>query len=367
MFDQGELPHTFWKGLRECFSRRSHLRIALIAPLSFPIPPTGYGGTERVVDGLARGLESLGHSVTLYASGDSRASRLRSLFPRSLGTAGLDRQNLEVCERRHVEFALAEAHHFDILHDHTKLAGIECLSSSPVPVLTTVHNDATPERREAYRGHSAHPLVALSQSHAQRLMGMNICAVVPNGVDPWGLPFSSGNGDYFAFLGRLDAAKGADRAARLAAEFDWPLLMAGPTHQNPEFYRTEVLPWLNGKSRRYIGELGGTCKWSFLAGARALLFPICWPEPFGLVMIEAMAVGTPVLATDWGAVREIVVSGQVGEVVGRDAANEDFARAAQRMSAISRAECRAHALRHYSVEAMTRKYVEVYQRLVCAK
>jgi glycosyltransferase involved in cell wall biosynthesis len=307
----------------------------------------------------------LGHEVTVFASGDSRApGKLRSIIPRALASSGIEAAQIQAAECQHVHFALASSEGFDILHDHTKTAGVLAGSRAPRPMLTTAHNDITPDRRHLYLQHPEHRFAALSRAHAARMEGLRVCGVVPNGVDVSEIPFEPNKGDYLLFLGRLDAAKGADRAARLAAECDWRLLMAGPTSHAPQFFASEVQPWLNGKSRRYIGEVDGPRKWALLGGARALLFPIRWPEPFGLVMVEALATGTPVLATDWGAVREVVAAGRVGEVASAEADTSELAEALARLKFIRPEACRTHVERYFSVERMTVDYMHLYQQLL---
>lgn len=341
------------------------MHIGLIAPISLPVPPVGYGGTERIIHGLAAGLLAAGHDVTVFASGDSRApGRLRSCIPQAVGSLGSTPAEAQAAENQHVNFALTQSRGIDLLHDHTKVAGVMARNLATAPMLTTAHNDLTPPRRTIYAQHPNHPFVALSQAHAARMQGLRVCGVVPNGIDVAEVPFEPVKGDYLLFLGRLDASKGADTAARLAAECDWRLVMAGPTHHAPEFFAAEVQPWLNGTSRRYIGEVGGARKWALLAGASALLFPIRWPEPFGLVLVEAMATGTPVLATDWGAVREVVADGLVGEVLPADASVAQLAEALPRLKRFRPDICRTHVIENFSIEGMTARYVELYRTLL---
>lgn len=341
------------------------VHIGLIAPISLPVPPVGYGGTERIIHGLATGLLASGHTVTVFASGDSRApGRLRSCVPQAGLPLGMSPAEIQAWERAHVDFSLRQSRGIDVFHDHTKVAGVMARDLTRLPMVTTAHNDLTPPRRDLYAQHQAHPFVALSRAHAARMEGLRVCGVVPNGIDVAEVPFEPIKGDYLLFLGRLDASKGADTAARLAAECDWRLIMAGPVHHARDFFTAKVQPWLNGTSRRYIGEIGGARKWALLAGARALLFPIRWPEPFGLVLIEALATGTPVLATDWGAVREVVADGVVGAVLPAHSGVHQLAEALPQLRRFRPEDCRAHVVRNFSIERMTERYLDVYQALL---
>jgi glycosyltransferase involved in cell wall biosynthesis len=335
------------------------MRIALIAPVALPVPPQGYGGTELVVQMLADGLVARGHDVTLFASGDSRTrAQLRALYPRAL-THVTDKAEYQAFEAVHVARALREAAAFDVVHDHTKMQGVLAAARANLaPVVTTVHNDFTPERRAVYGAYPDHPYVAISQAHARRMPGLNIAGVVYNGLDLGPTIFRERKDDYLLFLGRLDADKGAHTAARLAEALDLPLVMAGRLEQ--PFFDQAIAPHLDGVKRRYVGEVTGRPKWELYAGARALLFPIQWEEPFGLVMIEAMACGTPVVATRRGSVPEIVQDGVSGAIA------EDF----DGLLAATRAAleldprgCRREVETRFSADQMVEGYLDVYRRL----
>jgi glycosyltransferase involved in cell wall biosynthesis len=344
------------------------VRIGLLAPLSLPVPPSGYGGTERVVGWLADGLVARGHEVQLFAAGDgvTRAT-LRHRLAASLEGQGASRAAIDAAEAAHAAWALDEAQGLDLVHDHLKEAGVVAAEHARLPVVTTVHNAPSPARLACWRRHPNHPLVALSEAHRRLLRGQRVVEVVPNGLDLAEWPTTRTRGDHLVFLGRLDAAKGADVAARLAAEADWPLIMAGRTSHDPRFFAGAVAPWLDGRRRRHIGEVGGAAKRELLAGARALLFPIRWEEPFGLVMIEAMAAGTPVVATAWGAVPEVVVHGLTGWVASREAGLAELAEGVERVRSCTPTACRARVEQHYSAERMVDGYVALYERLVAAR
>ncbi|MEB3198796.1 MAG: glycosyltransferase family 4 protein [Candidatus Sericytochromatia bacterium] len=343
------------------------MRIGLLAPLAYPIPPRGYGGTERVVASLADGLSRRGHTVTLFASGDSRcAARLRTCLPHALGNGPGSAARQALWEGLLAREAVASARELDILHDHTKSAGIQAATLADCPVLTTVHNALTPKREAVYSRHLGHPLVALSQAHARTMQGFSVVEVVPNGVPLPVCPRPQTKDSYLLFLGRLDAPKGADWAARLAARYDLPLVMAGRVANDDDFFATCVAPWLNGGRRRYVGEVDGEVKWQLLAGARALLFPIRWAEPFGLVMVEAMAVGTPVVAFGRGAVPEVVEDGVTGRILPSEADEPAWRQALMEVRQLDPQAARTRVAHLFSEDAMVERYLKLYQRLIAA-
>lgn len=344
------------------------MRLALLAPVALPVPPAGYGGTERVVAWLADGLADRGHDVTLFASAESRTrARLAQPAPAGFGAVpdAEARDAYEAYEAAHVARALELARQgaFDLVHDHTKANGVLAAAGSPVPWLTTVHNDLTPARRALYEAHPAARYVAISRAHAERLAGLEVAGVVYNGLDPAEIgPLARPKGDYLLFLGRLDAAKGAHLAARAAAEHDWELVMAGRVGPlERAFFEAEVAPHLDGRRRRYVGEVSGASKWRLYAEARALLFPIQWPEPFGLVMIEAMAAGTPVVATRRGSVPELVEPGVTGAVVAPEGDPASLAAGVAEALALDPAAVAAHARARFGAARMVEAYEALYE------
>ena len=345
------------------------MRIALLAPVALPVPPHGYGGTEVVVAELADGLVRRGHDVTLFASGDAETrARLRARYPRALELVGVtDKARYDDLEHAHVAWALSQASAFDVVHDHTKAWGVRLAGQAGAPVVTTVHNDFTGERRAVYGAYPAHPYVAISKAHAARMPELNFVGVVYNGLDLAPTVFRAEKDDYFLFVGRLDEKKGAHLAARLAHDLDLPLVMAGRIEHERAFFEREVAPWLDGVRRRYVGEVTGAPKWALYAGARALLFPITWEEPFGLVMIEAMACGTPVVATRHGSVPEIVVPGETGAIAPAGADLAALAAALREALRADPAACRARVERLFSADAMVDAYVAVYERVIAGR
>jgi glycosyltransferase involved in cell wall biosynthesis len=342
----------------------------LLAPVALPVPPVGYGGTELVVSMLAEGLVARGHDVTLFASGDSVTSaRLVSKFPHHLESLGVtDKAAYRPYETAHVAHAFEHAQDLDVIHDHTKDLGVVFSRFTPTPVLTTVHNDFTPERRLAYGAFPHHPYVAISQAHRARMPELNFLGVVYNGLDLTNTLYRERKDDYLLFLGRLDEVKGAHLAAQIAEALDWPLVMAGRVApQDRAFYEQRVAPHLDGVKRRYVGEVTGRPKWELYAGARALLFPIQWPEPFGLVMIESMAAGTPVVAIGHGSVPEVIAHGETGLIVPPDADLATLVDATRRAVDLSPAACRARVERCFSADAMVDAYVALYEKLLAQR
>lgn len=343
------------------------MRIALLAPVSLPVPPHGYGGTELVVHQLAEGLVDAGHDVTLFATGDSRTRALcRWIFPRAFTPMGFDTTETTLpFERAHAAWAFSQAEDFDLIHDHTKAEGVRLASSVRTPVLTTIHNDFTPARRALYLSHPEHAFVAISQAHARRCPELPFLGVVYNGMDLQAPVFRAEKAPYLLFLGRLCAEKGTHTAIAAAQAAGLPLVLAGKIDpMDAQYVREQVMPHVDGTRVRYVGEVTGAPKWDLIAGARALLFPIQWPEPFGLVMIEAMACGTPVVALRWGSVPEVVAHGVTGWIA------DDFEgllEGIRRSGEIDPYACRRWVEERFGTEAMVAAYLALYARLLRRK
>lgn len=340
------------------------MRIAVIAPIALPVPPLAYGGTELVVSQLAEGLREAGHEVTLFASGDSQTTaELRFLYPEAVAPHGvMDKEDYQRHEATHVAWALSQAAQFDVLHDHTKTSGTVLSRFVSRPVVTTIHNDFTPERRAVYLKHRNHPYVAISQAHAKRCPQLNYVGVVYNGLDMRPTIFRREKKGYMLFLGRLCEAKGTHTAIALAQVLRLPLILAGKVDPaDVGYFEDQVKPHLDGELVRYVGEVSGRAKWELIADAHCMVFPIQWPEPFGLVMIEAMACGTPVIATRWGSVPEVVCHGVSGWVA------DDFnglLEGVQRASQLSPLACRRWVERRFGARAMVDGYLRVYAKLL---
>lgn len=334
------------------------LRIGLIAPPWVPVPPLAYGGTELVVDLLARGLQRLGHEVVLFTTGDATCPVPRRWhYEHALGTEAPND-----AEDRHVAAAyeLLDGR-VDVIHDHT-LGGPRRLASTPArtPVVVTVHGPFVPELVTTYQPVAdGVTLVAISRAHAASAPGLRFGAVIHHGLDVQAVPVGTGRGGYVAFLGRMNPDKGPARAIRAARAAGMPIRLAGKMWELAErrYFAEQVQPLL-GKDAVYLGELCDGEKHALLGAARALLNPIRWPEPFGLVMIEALACGTPVLTFPEGAAPEIVRDGIDGFLCADEAA---MVTAMGRLDELDRRRCRAGVTARFSAERMVEGYLALYR------
>jgi glycosyltransferase involved in cell wall biosynthesis len=339
------------------------MRIAQVAPLYESVPPQAYGGTERVVSYLTEELVRQGHEVTLFAAGDSvTAAELVAGCERSLRTHDACRDPLA----HHyvmLERVIQRASDFDVVHFHIDYLHFPISRRIGVPFVTTLHGRLDlPDLQPVYDEFTETPLVSISDAQRAPLPQANFVRTVHHGL-PQDLHHPSfESGGYFAFLGRISPEKRVDRAITIAKELGVPLKIAAKVDAADRvYYEREIAPMLDDSLVEFIGEIGEHEKGDFLRGARALLFPIDWPEPFGLVMIEAMACGTPVVAFRHGSVPEILDHGVSGFIVDDlDAATD----AARRTREIERRACRAAFERRFSVERQANTYLEVYAELI---
>ena len=306
------------------------MKIAQIAPLTEAVPPKLYGGTERVVSWLTEALVEQGHDVTLFASGDSvTAAKLEPMWPRALRLDGAirDPMALQVLMLEHVARRAPE---FDLLHFHLDYHPFSLFSRQRTPFVTTLHGRLDlPELQPVFEAFPNAPLVSISNAQRLPLPNANWIGTVHHGLPSELLKPAAAAQTYLAFLGRVSPEKGLDRAIQIAARSGLPLKIAAKVDKNDtDYFRTVIRPLLGHGDVEFIGEIGDGEKAQFLSGALALLCPIDWPEPFGLVMIEAMACGTPVLAFSGGSVPEIVEDGLTGAIVenGRGGDNSVAAR-----------------------------------------
>ncbi len=333
------------------------MRIAIIAPPWVPIPPAAYGGTETVLDTLARGLVHAGHEVLLFATGDSTCPVRRGwVFDTAIGVG----KGGTVAELRHVIDAYEAAQEFDIVHDHTLVGPIYADRFPWLPVVTTNHGPFLSDLGPVYRAVSARvPVIAISHHQASTADGVNLAGVVHHGVDCARFPVGSGAGGYALFLGRMHPDKGVHTAARVARAAGMPLRIAAKMTEPHEvqYFAERVKPLL-GNDIEYIGEVGTADKLNLLAEAVCLLNPIAWPEPFGMVMIEALASGTPVVATPAGAAPEIVDNGVTGFVVPSE---ELLVSALGKVAGLDRATCRMTACERFSSDRMVAEHLATYR------
>jgi glycosyltransferase involved in cell wall biosynthesis len=338
------------------------MRIAQVAPLHESVPPKLYGGTERVVSYLTETLVDMGHEVTLFASGDSETrATLRPVVPQALRLGGrcLDAVARHVLLAEQV-FAGAEA--FDLVHFHIDYVHFPLVRRMRTPHVTTLHGRLDiPDLEPLYREFEDVPLVSISDAQREPLSWANWQATVHHGLPAARFPVCEAPGRYLAFLGRLSPEKGVDRAVEIAARAGLPLKIAAKIDDiDREYFETVARPLLARPGVEFVGEIGEADKGRFLGEALALLFPIAWPEPFGLVMIEAMACGTPVVAFAAGSVSEVIDEG----VTGCTCRSVDEAVACvERVGHLSRRRVREVFETRFSAERMARDYLRVYQRL----
>jgi glycosyltransferase involved in cell wall biosynthesis len=339
------------------------MRIAQLAPLYEPVPPKGYGGTERVVAGLTEELVRRGHDVVLFASGDSITSaELVPCCPRGLR---LDPGVEDPIAHHVVQLGklIERAAEFDLIHNHIDYLAFPLASVLRPPMITTVHGRLDrPDLQPLYAQYSDARLVSISEAQRRPLPLARWLATVHNGIALAHFTLRKQPGSYLAFLGRVSPEKGLADAIELAHAVQMPLRIAakiGPGDQ--AYFAATVEPLLRDRRVEYLGEIDEAQKDEFLGRAYAYLFPIRWPEPFGITMIESMACGTPVIAMAEGAVPEVVVHGQTGFVC---RTFHEMVQAVQNVSQISRGACRAHVERQFTVGKMAAAYEAVYRRVV---
>ena len=339
------------------------MRIAILAPPWFAVPPSGYGGIEWIVWLLAEGLVDNGHDVTLFASGDSHSkAKLEAVYEH----APSELIGRTVPELRHVLSCYERSDEFDIVNDHTGHLGAVLGALSKAPVVHTVHGplDGEPGRLydAAIRAVPNAKLISLSMNQRAPRPQFPWIANCPNALDLSLYPAKPHTGDYLLFVGRMSADKGAHRAIAVAAETGLPLKIAGKNREPAEqaYFQEYVEPHLNDRIE-YLGEVNHGQKVELLQDARATLFPIEWEEPFGLVMIESMACGTPVIATRHGAVPEVIDDGRSGVIV---ETYREMAAALDRADALDPLECRRYAEQRFSPERMVADYLDAYRAAI---
>ena len=363
------------RSLADCFAgarfRRVRLwyhlvmRIGMIAPPWFPLPPRGYGGIELVVSLLTEGLVKRGHDVTLFASGDSstraRLSYVYSRAPSELIATGFHIETLHALE------AYSRAREFDVIHDHDGLAaramGALVHRLVGTPVVATLHGPAdsgTQQSLSALR--DALRFIAISEYQRSGFPDLHFVGTIPNAIDVERHPYSWEKDDYFLFLGRMNADKGADTACEIAKRLGVRLILAGKVNEEAEkqYFHERVEPYLSDRIF-FRGEVDWDVKVELYRRARCTLFPIHWPEPFGLVMIESLAAGTPVIAFRQGSVPEVIEHGKTGFVV---ESIDEAVEAAAHLDEIDPMDCRRAAEQRFGVERFITAHEEAYRRML---
>ena len=341
------------------------MRVGMIAPPWFPLPPQRYGGIEFVVSLLTEGLVRHGHDVTLFASGDSSTkAALSYIFARAPFEQIENGGHLEVV---HSLAAYKRAKEFDIIHDHDGLAsramGALVHSLLGTPVVATLHGPAdatTVEMLSSLRQDLA--FIAISDYQRNGFPDLHFVGTIPNAVDVEHMPFQAEKDDFFLFIGRMSEDKGAHNAIEVARRLDARLIMAGKVNEGPEraYYSERVEPFLSDRIH-FRGEVDHETKMELYKRAKCTLFPIQWPEPFGLVMIESMACGTPVIAMRHGSVPEVMEHGRTGFIV--DTVDE-MVEAARRVDEIDPAECRRAVEERFGIDHFVAQHEAAYQQLL---
>lgn len=343
------------------------MRIAQVAPLYESVPPRLYGGTERVVSHLTEELVKMGHDVTLFASGDSETAA-KLVATRSVALRVPDAQNGAVAHDFVAPHILQLAHvmqhanEFDVVHYHNGYLHFPMSGLLGVPHVTTMHGRLDlPELKPLLGAFRDVPLVSISNHQRQPVESARWAATVYHGLPENLYSIGMGRGNYLAFLGRISPEKRVDRAIHVAERVGMELRIAAKVDDaDRRYYEERIRPMLQHSRVRFIGEIGESEKGQFLGDARALLFPIEWPEPFGLVMVEAMACGTPVIAFRRGSVPEILTDGETGFIV--DSVDGAVA-AVERLDTLNRAHCRRTFEARFLARRMAQEYLAVYKQL----
>ena len=342
------------------------MKIAQVAPLMESVPPKLYGGTERIVAYLTDELVSLGHDVTLFASGDSvTKARLESVWPRALRLDETIRDYLAP----HIvmlETIARRAETFDVVHVHVDYLAYPILQRTVVPFLATLHGRLdVRELQSLYAMFCDVPVVSISDSQRAPLPQPNYVGTIYHGIPERLLHLGSGTGGYLVFLGRISPEKAPDAAIRIAAKAGMKLKIAAKVDKVDEAYFVEhIEPLLKEPHVEYIGEISDDEKSEFLGNAAGLLFPIAWREPFGLAMIEAMACGTPVIASNFGSVPEIIDDGLTGFIVESE---EQAVAAVRRLGSLDRTAIRRAFENRFTARRMAKDYVGLYRQMIARK
>jgi glycosyltransferase involved in cell wall biosynthesis len=337
------------------------MKVAVLSPVWFPVPPTGYGGIEWVVSLLADGLVDAGHDVTLFASGDSRTKAELAFIYEIAPSAEIGRAEYEV---RHALGCFERAGEFDVISDHSGPPAAVIAGAVHTPTVHTVHGPLGGDPGSFYeqiaRVAPRTGLISISMNQRVPRLDLPWIANIPNALDFSFYPVQPRRGEYLLFLGRMNADKGAHRAVAVAIEAGVPLKLAGKCREPAEelYFNEFVAPHLQPGKIEYVGEVTHGEKVELLQDARATLFPIEWDEPFGLVMIESMACGTPVIATRWGAVPEVIEDGRSGIIVDDDS---EMAAALADADRLEPLELRRAAEERFAKERMVADYVAAFE------
>ncbi|MEA5550529.1 glycosyltransferase family 4 protein [Anabaena cylindrica UHCC 0172] len=343
------------------------MKIAQIAPLWERVPPPAYGGIELVVGLLTDELVRKGHEVTLFASGDSLTlAKLISVHPRALR---LDKtvKDCSIYESLQLASVYERAAEFDIIHSHMGHSPLAYANLVKTPTVHTLHGIFTPDNEKIFSYAKKQPYVSISNSQREPSLELNYVATVYNGIDVSSYEFYAQPTDppYLAFVGRISPEKGPHLAIEIAKKSGWQLKIAGKVDVvDIEYFETQIKPQIDGKQIQYLGEANHVQKNVIMGGAVATLFPITWREPFGLVMIESMAAGTPVIAMRMGSTPEIISDGETGFLCNN---TQECINAIDKIDRLNRYTCRHYAENRFSLQQMTNGYEALYQQIIGEK
>jgi len=345
------------------------MKIALLAPFEESVPPYKYGGTELIVSHLAESFVAYGHQVYLLATGDSKTqANLVPIFPRAIRQEQFA-DNLEIRNSlKYIGISRVVEQLFkikpDIIHNHIGWRFLPFARFFSAPVVTTLHGPLDIFYQQFFYGQFAEmPYVSISNAQREPFLKLNYAATVYNGINLKDFTFNQNSDNYLAFLGRTSPEKGLKEAIQIAKKAGIKLKIAAKIDAvDLNYFNKEIKPLIDNKQIEYIGEIGAEERDNFLGKATALLAPIQWREPFGLFFVEAMACGTPVIATKMGSVPEVVKNGETGFVVENQVDN--FVEAIKKIKLIDRKNCRQHVEKNFTVEKMAKNYLKVYKRVL---
>lgn len=347
------------------------MKIALLAPPYLSVPPKNYGGTEKIVSLLADGLVERGHDVTLFATGDSvTRAKLISIYPEGIGNSGLTKGDAYLPLLHYTE-CFKRQKEFDIIHNHAQYLAMYLAEFSQIPVVHTLHGSfyegEVPEgKRKVLKAFRHHNFVSISNNQRGGMPDLNFVATVYNGIDTNSFEYvEKPRGDYLLWVGRIVAKKGALEAIETAKRLKIPLVIAAAIDpQDKPYYEEFIKPHIDGKMISYIGEISHDSSSELYGNAMCTLFPITWHEPFGLVMVESMLSGTPVVAYNIGSTSEIIKHGKTGFLVEIESGVDGLEHAVRKIKEINRGDCRLHVVNNFSKEKMVEGYEAVYQQIL---
>lgn len=340
------------------------MRIAQVAPLWERVPPPAYGGIELVVGLLTDELVRRGHEVTLFATGDSISlAKLESVHPRAL-RLDTSIKEYDVYALLQLSKVYEQASEFDVIHSHMSHAALPYANLVKTPTVHTLHGIFTADNEKLYKHANRQPFVSISNAQREPRLNLNCVATVYNGIDTGTYKFYPQPQDppYLAFLGRISPEKGTHLAIEIAKRSGWHLKMAGKVDVvDVKYFEQEIKPHIDGKQIEYLGEANHEQKNELMGGAVATLFPITWREPFGLVMIESMVSGTPVIAMELGSTREVIEHGKTGFLCN---SVDECVAAIDKAVELNRVDCRERVLNKFSVQRMADGYEAVYRQVL---